>query len=107
MTSSADTATDVPDAFLPTSHAFHQHLVALGACPQLSESYDRLGIPAFWSRTMAERTWWQEFDVVHHAELVKAYRAGDMVEAKRLIYQHRDQVKGLARRLITEAGGEV
>jgi flavin reductase (DIM6/NTAB) family NADH-FMN oxidoreductase RutF len=94
-------------AFLHTSHAFHQHLVALAGCTQLSESYERLGIPAFWTRTMADRRWWEEFDVVHHAQLVQAYRTGDMVEAKRLIYQHRDQVKDLVRGLITEAGGEV
>lgn len=101
-----DEAPDLP-AFLHTSHAFHQHLVSLAGCSQLSESYERLGIPAFWTRTMAERAWWEEFDVVHHAQLVSAYRAGDLVEAKRLIYQHRDQVKGLVRALITEAGGEV
>jgi DNA-binding GntR family transcriptional regulator len=100
---------EVPDltTFLHTSHAFHQHFVALAGCSQLSESYERLGIPAFWTRTMAERRWWEEFDVVHHAQLVRAHREGDLVEAKRLIYQHRDQVKELARRLITEAGGEV
>jgi DNA-binding GntR family transcriptional regulator len=100
---------EAPDlaAFLNTSHAYHQHLVALAACSQLSETYERLGIPAFWTRTMAERKWWEEFDVVHHGQLVSAYRAGDLVKAKRLVYQHRDQVKGLVRALITEAGGEV
>jgi 4-nitrophenol 2-monooxygenase / 4-nitrocatechol 4-monooxygenase, reductase component len=100
---------EAPDltAFLDTSHAFHRQLVSLAGCSQLSETYERLGIPAFWTRTMAERTWWEDFDVVHHAQLVKAYRTGDLVEAKRLIYQHRDQVKGLVRVLITEAGGEV
>ena len=99
-------APDLP-AFLHTSHTFHQQLVALAGCPQLSESYERLGIPSFWTRTMAERKWWEDFDVVHHAQLVTAYRTGDLVEAKRLVYQHRDQVKGLVRSLITEAGGEV
>jgi flavin reductase (DIM6/NTAB) family NADH-FMN oxidoreductase RutF len=93
--------------FLDTSHAFHQQLVSLAECSQLSESYERLGIPAFWTRTMAARRWWEEFDVAHHAALVDAYRTGDLVEAKRLVYQHRDQVKGLVRALITEAGGEV
>jgi flavin reductase (DIM6/NTAB) family NADH-FMN oxidoreductase RutF/DNA-binding GntR family transcriptional regulator len=94
-------------AFLATSHAFHRQLVALAGCPQLSESYDRLGIPAFWSRAMAERRWWEDFDVAHHAQLVAAYRGGDPAAAKRLIVQHRDQVKSLVHALITEAGGEV
>jgi 4-nitrophenol 2-monooxygenase / 4-nitrocatechol 4-monooxygenase, reductase component len=100
---------DPPDltAFLHASHTYHQHLIALAGCPQLSESYERLGIPAFWTRTLSEYRWWEDWDVVHHAELVKAYRTGDVGKAKRLIYQHRDWVKRLARTLIKEAGGEV
>jgi DNA-binding GntR family transcriptional regulator len=100
---------DAPDltAFLRTSHAFHRDLVALAGCAQLSESYERLGIPAFWTRTMADRAWWRDFDVVHHAELVRAYREEDLPRARQLIRQHRDQVKQLVRSLITEAGGEV
>ena len=97
---------DLP-AFLHASHAFHRDLVALAGCPQLSDSYERLGIPAFWTQTMADRRWWEEFDVVHHAQLVDAYRIRDLAKAKRLIYSHRDQVKNLARGLIAEAGGEV
>jgi flavin reductase (DIM6/NTAB) family NADH-FMN oxidoreductase RutF len=102
-------SSDAPDlgAFLRTSHGFHQRLVALAGCDQLNELYERLGIPSFWTRTMADRRWWEEFDVVHHAQLVEAYRACDAGAAKRLILAHRDQVKGLVRGLITEAGGEV
>lgn len=100
---------DAPDltAFLRASHAFHRHLIALADCPQLSESYERLGIPAFWTRTLVERRWWKKWDLVHHTDLVNAYRADDVGEAERLVHQHRDWVKGLARGLITEAGGEV
>jgi flavin reductase (DIM6/NTAB) family NADH-FMN oxidoreductase RutF len=102
-------SSDAPDlaAFLQASHAFHQRLVALAECDHLSELYERLGIPSFWHRTMADRRWWEEFDVVHHAQLVAAYRSGDREAAKQLVYAHRDQVKGLVRGLITEAGGEV
>ena len=38
---------------------------------------------------------------------VEAYRAGTVAEATRLVHQHRDRVKGVARTLMTEAGGEV
>jgi hypothetical protein len=43
MTSSADTPTAVPDAFLPTGHAFRQRLVARVGRPVLSGSSERLG----------------------------------------------------------------
>lgn len=100
---------DAPDlaAFLSTSHAFHLRLVSLAECEALSEMYERLGIPSFWNRAMAHREWWEEFDVVHHAQLVRAYEQGDVAAAKRLVYGHCEQVKGLVRALITEAGGEV
>lgn len=100
---------DEPDltAFLHASHEFHRRLVALADCASLTDAYERLGIPSFWTRTMADRSWWQEFDVVHHRELVQAYRGGDVQLAKQLIRSHRDQVKELVRSLITEAGGEV
>ena len=100
---------DVPDlaAFLTTSHAFHQRLVALSRSGSLSDLYERLGIPSFWHRTMADREWWHEFDVVHHRQLVDAYRTGDVARAKQLVHSHRDQVKQLVRAMITEAGGEV
>ena len=100
---------DEPDltAFLHASHEFHRRLVALAECASLTDAYERLGIPSFWTRTMADRPWWQEFDVVHHRELVQAYRSGDAALAKQLICSHRDQVKSLVHSLITEAGGEV
>lgn len=100
---------EAPDlsAFLYASHAFHLKLVALAECSALTELYDRLGIPSFWTRTMSDRKWWEEFDVVHHAQLVQAYRDRDVTAAKRLVHQHRDQVKELVRALITEAGGKV
>ncbi len=100
---------EAPDltAFLHASHAFHRQLVDLAGCAQLSESYERLGIPSFWTRAMAARRWWEEFDVVHHRQLVSAYRAQDAGEAKRLVYQHRDQVKELVHNLIMAAGGKV
>jgi len=56
---------------------------------------------------LADHKWWLAFDVVHHAQLVRAYRNSDVATAKRLVYQHRDQVKGVVRRHITDAGGEV
>ena len=95
------------DAFLKASNTYHVRLVAMAGCEPLSELYERLGIPAFWHRTVGTKQWWQLFDIVHHAELVKAYRAGDVEWAKRLIYEHTEQVKRLVRETIDAAGGEV
>lgn len=95
------------DTFLQASHSYHVRLVALAGCAPLSELYDRLGIPAFWHRTVGNEAWWTLFDVTHHTELVDAYRHGDRERAKELIYQHTEQVKRLARRTIDAAGGEV
>lgn len=95
------------DEFLKASHTYHVRLVGLAKCAPLSELYDRLGIPAFWQRTIGDKQWWRLFDVVHHSELVKAYRAGDVEWAKRLIYEHTEQVKQLVRATINAAGGEV
>jgi flavin reductase (DIM6/NTAB) family NADH-FMN oxidoreductase RutF len=100
---------EAPDltAFLQASHAFHRHLIGLAGCPPLTESYERLGIPAFWTRTLAGREWWRDWDVEHHARLADAYRAGDVDEAKRQVRRHRDWVSELARTVITDAGGAV
>lgn len=102
-------SSEAPDleAFLTASSGFHVRLVALAGCEPLSELFDRLRIPAFWTMTMSGREWWLDFDVVHHAELVRAYRSSDMDGAKRLVYEHAEQVKALAREVITKAGGEV
>ena len=95
------------EEFLKASHTYHVRLVGLAQCAPLSQMYDRLGIPAFWHRTVGSKQWWRLFDVVHHSELVKAYRAGDVDWAKRLIYEHTEQVKQLVRDTIDAAGGEV
>lgn len=102
-------ASDAPDLdeFLKASHAFHAHLVSLAGCRPLAELYDRLGIPAFWHRTVGHTEWWRLFDVTHHAALVAAYRDGDRERAKRLIEEHAEQVKRLSRETIEAAGGEV
>jgi 4-nitrophenol 2-monooxygenase / 4-nitrocatechol 4-monooxygenase, reductase component len=100
---------DAPDltAFLATSHTFHARLVGFARCEPLSELYDRLGIPAFWTQAVGGQAWWNEFDVVHHARLAQAYQAADVQQVKHLIYDHAEQVKRLARELIAAAGGEV
>jgi hypothetical protein len=61
--------------------------VALARCSPLDDLYERLGIAAFWKRMVADRAWWRELVVAHHADLVRPYRAGDVAEGKWLVRQ--------------------
>ena len=83
--------------FLLASHEFHLQLIELAGAGPLRQLYDRLGVPAFWARTMGTRTWWQDFDVAHHGPLLDALADDDAVRAKALVYAHTEQVKALVR----------
>jgi DNA-binding GntR family transcriptional regulator len=91
--------------FLDVSHRYHMYFVGLGASPQLADMYKRLGISALWRQAIADKDWWNKFDIEHHTELSQACRAGDVGRARELINQHTDQVRALVRELIDRAGG--
>lgn len=95
------------DRFLEASHRYHSEFVGLGGCPQLTEAHARLGIGGLWRSAIADRDWWDMFDVTYHTELTRALERGSAAEAKALIYAHNDQVKALARQIITDGGGEI
>jgi 4-nitrophenol 2-monooxygenase / 4-nitrocatechol 4-monooxygenase, reductase component len=92
-------------AFLAASHGYHRHFVGLGGSPQLTDTYERLGIPGLWRETIADQDWRRRFDVAHHAALSRACRDGDVARARQLITEHTDQVRRLARDVIDRAGG--
>jgi DNA-binding GntR family transcriptional regulator len=102
----AGAAPDIAE-FLQASHGYHSYLVGLAKCPQLSHTYERLGISALWRRAISDQPWWLKFDVQHHTQLTQACRDGDTLRAKQLIYQHAEQVKTLVREVITDAGGQL
>jgi flavin reductase (DIM6/NTAB) family NADH-FMN oxidoreductase RutF/DNA-binding FadR family transcriptional regulator len=91
--------------FLDASHGYHRHFVGLGRSPQLSDTYERLGIAALWREAIAAHDWRHKFDVTHHAELTRACRDGDTARARRLIIEHTEQVRRLVRDVIDRAGG--
>jgi DNA-binding GntR family transcriptional regulator len=93
--------------FLEASHAYHGYFVSLGGCPQLTEAYARLGISGVWRSAIADKDWWNLFDVKHHAELTESLVNGDLDEVKRNIYEHNAQVKTLVRQIISDVGGEI
>jgi 4-nitrophenol 2-monooxygenase / 4-nitrocatechol 4-monooxygenase, reductase component len=100
-------AEESPDLsqFLDVSHRYHMYFVGLGGSPQLTEMYKRLGISSLWRQAIADKDWWNKFDIEHHAELSQACRAGDVGRARQLINQHTNQVRALVRELIDRAGG--
>ena len=83
------------------------YLVGLGGSPQLTDMYKRLGISALWRQAIADKDWWNKFDIEYHTELSQACRAGGVGRAGQLIHQHTDQVRTLVRELIDRAGGAV
>lgn len=91
--------------FLDASHGYHRHFVGLGGSPQLSDTYERLGISALWREAIAAHDWRHKFDVTHHAELTAACRDGDVARARQLIIEHTEQVRQLVREVIDRAGG--
>jgi flavin reductase (DIM6/NTAB) family NADH-FMN oxidoreductase RutF/DNA-binding FadR family transcriptional regulator len=91
--------------FLEASHSYHRHFVGLGRSPQLSDTYERLGISALWREAIAAHDWRHMFDVTHHAELTGACRDGDVARARQLIIEHTEQVRRLVRDVIDRAGG--
>jgi DNA-binding GntR family transcriptional regulator len=93
------------DEFLDISHSYHLHFVGLGGSPQLRETYGALGISVLWRRAIEGQDWRKQFDVAHHAALTRACRDGDVARARELIVEHTEQVRGLVRTLIDQAGG--
>ena len=91
--------------FLDASHGYHRHFVGLGGSPQLSDTYQRLGISALWREAIAAHDWRHKFDITHHAELTRACRDGDTDRARQLIIEHTEQVRRLVRDVIDQAGG--
>lgn len=95
------------DRFLEVSHRYHAEFVGLSGCPQLTEAFTRLGIAGVWRNAIADRDWWNMFDVTYHHELTQALADRSPERAKSLIYAHTDQVKGLVRQIITAGGGQI
>jgi 4-nitrophenol 2-monooxygenase / 4-nitrocatechol 4-monooxygenase, reductase component len=91
--------------FLDASHGYHRHFVGLGRSPQLSDTYERLGISALRREAIAAHDWRHKFDITHHAELTRVCRDGDTARARQLIIEHTEQVRGLVRDVIDQAGG--
>jgi len=108
-TLAAIVAEDNPDLarFLGVSHRYHTAFVGLSGCDQLVDAYSRLGISGLWRNAIADRDWWNLFDISFHQDLTVALEQRSTDEVKRHIYHHNEHVKAMVRAIITDSGGEI
>jgi DNA-binding GntR family transcriptional regulator len=73
----------------------------------LVDAYSRLGISGLWRNAIADRDWWNLFDISFHQDLTVALEQRSTDEVKRHIYHHNEHVKAMVRAIITDNGGEI
>lgn len=95
------------DRFLKLSHTYHAEFVGLSGCPQLIDAFSRLGISGVWRNAIADLDWWNLFDVRYHQQLTSALKDRSVDDAKKLVYQHNDDVKRMVGGIITQQGGQL
>lgn len=95
------------DRFLKVSHGYHAEFVGLSGCPQLIDAFSRLGISGVWRNAIADLDWWNLFDVRYHQQLTAALKDRSVDDAKKLVYQHNDDVKRMVGGIITQQGGQL
>lgn len=95
------------DRFLRVSHGYHAEFVGLSGCQQLIDAFSRLGISGVWRNAIADLDWWNLFDVRYHQQLTAALKNRSVDDAKKLVYQHNDDVKRMVGGIIAQQGGQL
>lgn len=95
------------DRFLRLSHTYHAEFVGLSGCQQLTDAFSRLGISGVWRNAIADLDWWNLFDVRYHQQLTTALQDRSVEGAKRLVYQHNEDVKRMVGTIINQQGGQL
>lgn len=95
------------DRFLRVSHGYHAEFVGLSGCQQLIDAFSRLGISGVWRNAIADLDWWNLFDVRYHQQLTAALKNRSVDDAKKLVYQHNDDVKRMVGGIIARQGGQL
>lgn len=95
------------DRFLRASHKYHAEFVGLSGCQQLIDAFSRLGISGVWRNAIADLDWWNLFDVRYHQQLTRALQDRSIEGAKRLVYQHNEDVKRMVGGIISQQGGQL
>ncbi len=93
--------------FLEASHRYHSEFVGLSGCDQLVDAYHRLGISGLWRNAIADRDWWNLFDISYHQDITVALLDRSPEDVKAHIYQHNSRVKQLVRGIISDHGGQI
>ncbi len=86
---------------------YHAEFVGLSGCQQLIDAFSRLGISGVWRNAIADLDWWNLFDVRYHQQLTAALQARSVDDAKKLIYEHNEDVKRMVGGIISKQGGHL
>lgn len=95
------------DPFLNASHTYHAQFVGLGGCQVLIDAFSRLGISGVWRNAIADLDWWNLFDVRYHQQLTAALKKRSVDDAKKLVYEHNEDVKRMVGGIINQQGGQL
>lgn len=94
--------------------AFHEHFVGLAGSPALVDAHRRVNTAAMIMAVTGERVIGTDSYRVaaesayrHHAKVLAAYEAGDLVRATELINRHIDDAVEFTRRHMEAVGGEL
>jgi DNA-binding GntR family transcriptional regulator len=94
------------EAYMETNRQFHEYLVGLAKNDILLASYRRLGLATALLRTLHS---YEAKDSMtrDHLDLVEAFEAADLEEAKRVIRHHTEESKRHGQNAIESAGGRI
>jgi flavin reductase (DIM6/NTAB) family NADH-FMN oxidoreductase RutF/DNA-binding FadR family transcriptional regulator len=89
------------------SRAFHTKFVSLAGNQLLDDLYAQLRIDAIWLKVLWRQNGSRYVDPSYLALLVDACEAGDAPAAQRIVNEHADEARRIARQAIEHAGGLV
>jgi benzoate/toluate 1,2-dioxygenase reductase subunit len=94
------------ERYMETNAAFHEYLVGLARNDMLLASYRRLGLATTLLRTLHSQEA-RDSMTRDHLDLVEAFEAADLEQAKRVIRHHTEESKRHGQRAIESAGGRI
>ena len=100
---------DPPDlrALAQAGRAFHEKFVGLTGNDIVVDIYRRLGVEAIWLRALRRQDGPRYLDPTYLVALVDECQAGSVDGVRKLLRDHAEEAREVARRAIDLAGGNV